>query len=230
MGVILTIYNTWDHPPSTHCTNSKSSKPSSSHTQRVWRCEFGPSKGRDLRIQTDTDPHVWYWKTGVGYCLVQNFRQKPPEEVLKWWFDCKHILFFLLFETDELILTTPEFFKNLLRFGFLGRFVGVFQSYLPTWVWCDCKPPGNIVVKWMVQPRPGKRNGTNDMGVSKNRGKTPQIIHFNRVFHYFHHPFWGTIIFGNTHSDSSDHPNLVFSWDFWCHPQSQTRGKSLNVN
>ncbi len=29
------------------------------------------------------------------------------------------------------------------------------------------------------------------MGVSKNRGKTPQIIHLNRVFHYFHHPFWG---------------------------------------
>ena len=27
----------------------------------------------------------------------------------------------------------------------------------------------------------------------------PQIIHFNRVFHYFHHPFWGTIIFGNIH-------------------------------
>ena len=22
---------------------------------------------------------------------------------------------------------------------------------------------------------------------------------FNRIFHYFHHPFWGTIIFGNTH-------------------------------
>jgi len=33
------------------------------------------------------------------------------------------------------------------------------------------------------------------MGVSKNNG-TP--IHFNRVFHYFHHPFWGpTPIFGN---------------------------------
>ena len=29
------------------------------------------------------------------------------------------------------------------------------------------------------------------MGVSKNKGNTPQIIHFNRVFHYFHHPFWG---------------------------------------
>jgi len=26
-----------------------------------------------------------------------------------------------------------------------------------------------------------------------------QIIRFNGVFHYFHHPFWGTPIFGNTH-------------------------------
>ena len=31
----------------------------------------------------------------------------------------------------------------------------------------------------------------NHTGVSKNRGFSPQIIHFNRVFHYFHHPFWG---------------------------------------
>ena len=30
-------------------------------------------------------------------------------------------------------------------------------------------------------------------------GFPPQIIHFNRVFHYFHHPFWGIPIFGNTH-------------------------------
>ena len=37
------------------------------------------------------------------------------------------------------------------------------------------------------------------MGVSKNSGFSPQIIHFNRVFHYFHHPFWGTFIFGNIH-------------------------------
>ena len=29
------------------------------------------------------------------------------------------------------------------------------------------------------------------MDVSENRGFSPQIIHFNRVFHYFHHPFWG---------------------------------------
>ena len=27
----------------------------------------------------------------------------------------------------------------------------------------------------------------------------PQIINFNRVFHYFHHPFWGIPICGNTH-------------------------------
>ena len=37
------------------------------------------------------------------------------------------------------------------------------------------------------------------MGVSKNSGFSPQRIRFNRVFHYFHHPFWGTLIFGNTH-------------------------------
>ena len=30
------------------------------------------------------------------------------------------------------------------------------------------------------------------MGVSKNWGvKPPQIMNSNRVFHYFHHPFWG---------------------------------------
>ena len=28
-------------------------------------------------------------------------------------------------------------------------------------------------------------------GVSENSGFSPQIIHLNRVFHYFHHPFWG---------------------------------------
>ncbi len=33
-------------------------------------------------------------------------------------------------------------------------------------------------------------------------GKNLQIIHFNRVFHYFHHPFWGTTIFGNTHIET----------------------------
>jgi len=39
-----------------------------------------------------------------------------------------------------------------------------------------------------------------DMDVSENSGFSLQIIHFNRVFHYFHHPFWGTPIFGNPHT------------------------------
>ncbi len=34
---------------------------------------------------------------------------------------------------------------------------------------------------------------------TKNNGKTHKSHHFNRVFHYFHHPFWGTHIFGNIH-------------------------------
>ena len=41
-------------------------------------------------------------------------------------------------------------------------------------------------------------------------------IHFNWVFHYFHHPFWGTPIVGNTHTvdissvqDPTFHYNLV---------------------
>ena len=59
------------------------------------------------------------------------------------------------------------------------------------------------------------------VGVSKKKKWTPQIIHFNRVSHYFHHPFWGTHIFGNTHigefaislhlsGSLSDAPQLVF--------------------
>ena len=43
-----------------------------------------------------------------------------------------------------------------------------------------------------------------DIDVSENSGFSPQIIPFvHRVFHYFHHPFWGpTPIFGNTHINS----------------------------
>ena len=36
------------------------------------------------------------------------------------------------------------------------------------------------------------------LGISENSRFSPQIIHFNWVFHYVHHPFWGpTPIFGN---------------------------------
>ncbi len=42
-------------------------------------------------------------------------------------------------------------------------------------------------------------HGENTMWVFPKIVFSPQIIHFNRGFHYFHHPFWGTIIFGNIH-------------------------------
>ena len=35
-------------------------------------------------------------------------------------------------------------------------------------------------------------------GCFQKYGKTPQIIHFNKVFHEINHPFLGTLIFGNT--------------------------------
>ena len=37
------------------------------------------------------------------------------------------------------------------------------------------------------------------MGVSENGGFSSKSSHFNKVFHYFHHPFWGTTILGNPH-------------------------------
>ena len=57
------------------------------------------------------------------------------------------------------------------------------------------------------------------LGVSKNRGTLKSSI-FNRVFHYFHHPFWGIPIFGNIHLACThfiiccDHisPHPVFFW------------------
>ena len=48
-----------------------------------------------------------------------------------------------------------------------------------------------------------KHQSISNVGVSKNRGFSTQIIHLNRVFHYVHHPFWGT-------------PN------FWKHPCGKT--------
>ena len=41
-------------------------------------------------------------------------------------------------------------------------------------------------------------------GFPKKWWVKPQIIHFNRVFHYFHHPFWGIPIFGNIHMGVSE--------------------------
>ena len=51
------------------------------------------------------------------------------------------------------------------------------------------------------------------LDVSENSGFSPQIIHFNRVFHYFHHPFWGpTPIFGNTQLKSQQIGGMTFFW------------------
>ena len=48
-----------------------------------------------------------------------------------------------------------------------------------------------------------------NMGVSKNSGFSPQIIHLHRDFHDFHHPFWGfPPIFGNTHRFFDFHPKI----------------------
>ena len=41
----------------------------------------------------------------------------------------------------------------------------------------------------------------------------PQIIHFNRVFHYKPSIFWGTPIFGSTHIYKKP-CNIVFCWGF----------------
>ena len=55
---------------------------------------------------------------------------------------------------------------------------------------------------WETKPL-GKLRGSKSKGLYGCLQKIvvlyPQIIHFNRVFHYFHHPFWGTTSFGNTH-------------------------------
>ena len=45
------------------------------------------------------------------------------------------------------------------------------------------------------------------MDVSENSGFSTQIIHFSRVFHDFHHPFWGIPIF-------SKHPYIMVNWWF----------------
>ena len=48
---------------------------------------------------------------------------------------------------------------------------------------------------------PGDVARATHMDVSENSGtpKSSILFHFNRVFHFFHHPFWGSPIFGNTH-------------------------------
>ena len=67
------------------------------------------------------------------------------------------------------------------------------------------------------------------MDVSENSGFSPQIIHFNRVFHYFHHPFWGTPILGNTHMNyfKSTHTACILTVP--CHIESSPSNMDLQV-
>jgi len=53
-------------------------------------------------------------------------------------------------------------------------------------------------------------SGNPHMDVSENSGFSPQIIHFNRVFHDFHHPFWGNSSFFRSFPDM-DLDSLTFS-------------------
>ena len=75
----------------------------------------------------------------------------------------------------------------------------------------------------------------------------PQIINSNRLFHYFHHPFWDTPIFGNTqiswlvfHGDWESHgifhtknpPNSTILLGYFVHPiplNSRRAGGSLGT-
>ena len=79
-----------------------------------------------------------------------------------------------------------------------------------------------------LSPSEKKALRRNYLDVSGNSGY-PQIIHFNRVFHYFHHPFWGTVaLFSKNHPFSiivpkrpygliiRTPPNLASEdWGFW---------------
>ena len=66
----------------------------------------------------------------------------------------------------------------------------------------------------VLSPFPKPKKKLSYMGVSENNG-TPKSSHFNRVFHSFHHPFWGpTPIVGNTHMAT----NLQAKLPAWSSP------------
>ena len=52
---------------------------------------------------------------------------------------------------------------------------------------------------WIPRIAENEQDWDSYVGVSKNNGVSPNHPLNNRVFHYFHHPFWDTPIFGNTH-------------------------------
>ena len=82
------------------------------------------------------------------------------------------------------------------RFFFLGGGGGGATSsmvflFSPVLIGC-CSTGGE---KFLLD---GKNPTKNKWVFPKIAGFPPKSSHFNRVFHYFHHPFWGILIFGNT--------------------------------
>ena len=72
-----------------------------------------------------------------------------------------------------------------------------------------------------------KRN----MGVSKNNGtpKSPNHQFVHRVFHYIHHPFWGTIIFGSTPTcHEHDLLDMIMAQNYWTHKVDLPKLNSAN--
>ena len=68
-----------------------------------------------------------------------------------------------------------------------------------------------------------------DVDVSENSGVFPPNHPFvHRVFHDFHHPFWGTLIFGNTHIYIYIHSLLTNRFCPWKNVRNLTppRGKA----
>ena len=57
-------------------------------------------------------------------------------------------------------------------------------------------------------------------GCFRNGGFSPQIIHFNRVSHYFHHPLWGTPnLWNHPYLSCKIASVIVLSW-YFSHPSS----------
>ena len=107
--------------------------------------------------------------------------------------------------------------------------LALFPSFAPpigTWSHCLWSgywlpQPGTTTMEPIELHLAGEKHGLLTYGCfQKFWVKTPQIIHFNRVFHDFHHPFWGTPIFGNTHTPNynlipNGHAMITHSIHVW---------------
>ena len=90
----------------------------------------------------------------------------------------------ILYNNPKKRLRCDYFFAMFLpflsvKFGFVVNFTPIGSiklTYLPTFTIRTSQIYRWIYHTWVS---------------TQKQGWAPQIIHFNRVFHYFHHPFWG---------------------------------------